>query len=89
MTSETSFWHPFADMAQVKGHEFVIERGEGSYVWDTEGKKYFDGTASLWCVNVGYGRHEIADAARAQMDTLASYQTFGGFANKPVLELAE
>ncbi|MDP5033817.1 MAG: aminotransferase class III-fold pyridoxal phosphate-dependent enzyme [Solirubrobacteraceae bacterium] len=76
-------------MAQVRGHEFVIERGEGSYVWDVGGKKYFDGTASLWCVNVGHGRHEIADAARAQMDTLATYQTFGGFANKPVLELAD
>ena len=76
-------------MAQVQGHEFVIERGEGSYVWDVDGNKYFDGTASLWCVNVGHGRHEIADAARAQMDTLATYQTFGGFANKPVLELAD
>jgi adenosylmethionine-8-amino-7-oxononanoate aminotransferase len=89
LTSETSFWHPFADMAKVRGHEFVIERGEGSYVWDADGNKYFDATASLWCVNVGHGRHEIADAARAQMDTLATYQTFGGFANKPVLELAD
>lgn len=89
MPSDTRFWHPFADMAQVRGHEFVIERGEGSYVWDVDGNKYFDGTASLWCVNVGHGRHEIADAARAQMDTLATYQSFGGFANKPVLELAD
>jgi len=89
LPSDTRFWHPFADMAQVRGHEFVIERGEGSYVWDVDGKKYFDGTASLWCVNVGHGRDEIADAARVQMDTLASYQTFGGFANKPALELAD
>ncbi|MSX02791.1 MAG: aminotransferase class III-fold pyridoxal phosphate-dependent enzyme, partial [Actinobacteria bacterium] len=89
MSSETRFWHPFADMAQVKGHEFVIERGEGSYVWDSDGTRYFDGTASLWCVNVGHGRTEIADAAKAQMDVLATYQTFGGFANKPALELAE
>ncbi len=89
MSGDTRFWHPFADMAQVRGHEFVIERGEGSYVWDSEGARYFDATASLWCVNVGHGRKEIADAVRAQMDQLASYQTFGGFANRPVLELAE
>ena len=50
---------------------------------------YLDGTASLWCVNVGHGRDEIVEAAMAQMRELASYQTFGVFANRPALDLAE
>ena len=52
-------------------------------------RSYLDGTASLWCVNVGHGRQEIADAVAAQMRDLATYQTFGVFANRPALDLAE
>ena len=48
-----------------------------------EGRRYLDGTASLWNVNVGHGREEIVDAAAAQMRTLASYSAFGAFANTP------
>lgn len=89
MTTASRFWHPFADMAQVAGHELVIERGEGARVWDAEGNEYFDGTASLWCVNAGHGRQEIADAVAAQMAELATYQTFSAFANGPALELSD
>jgi putrescine---pyruvate transaminase len=85
----TRLWHPFADMHAVRGNEFVIARGEGVYVWDEDGTRYLDGTASLWCVNVGHGRAEIADAVNAQMRELATYQTFGVFANRPALDLAE
>src|SRR6185437_11556476 len=73
----------------VRGNEFVIARGDGAYVWDEDGTRYLDGTASLWCVNVGHGRDEIVEAAMAQMRELASYQTFGVFANRPALDLAE
>ena len=83
------FWHPFADMAQVSGHEFVIARGEGATVWDAEGNEYFDGTASLWCVNAGHGRAEIAEAVAAQMGQLATYQTFSTFSNRPAMELSD
>ena len=54
--SDTRLWHPFADMHAVRGAELVIDRGEGAYVWDADGRRYLDGTASLWCVNVGHGR---------------------------------
>ena len=89
MSSDTPFWHPFADMAAVRGHEIVITRGEGVHVWDESGAKYLDGTASLWCVNVGHGRDEIVDAAAAQMRELASYSAFGAFSNRPAETLAE
>ncbi len=89
MTSDTRFWHPFADMAAVRGSELVIAEGDGCYVTDTEGKRYFDGTASLWCVNVGHGREEIVQAVAAQMRELSSYSTFGAFSNRPAEALAE
>ena len=89
MSTDTRFWHPFADMAAVRHTATTIVRGEGTTVWDADGKHYFDGTASLWCVNVGHGRQEIADAAAAQMRQLASYSTFGGFTNGPAEQLAE
>ncbi len=89
MSTDTRFWHPFADMAQVRSSEIVITGGRGCTVTDAGGAEYFDGTASLWCVNVGHGREEIADAAAAQMRELASYSAFGAFTNRPALDLSE
>ncbi|HEX2102981.1 MAG TPA: aspartate aminotransferase family protein [Solirubrobacteraceae bacterium] len=89
MPADTRLWHPFADMHTVRGAEMVIARGKGAYVWDDEGRRYLDATASLWNVNVGHGRDEIVEAAAAQMRTLASYSAFGAFANAPALRLAE
>jgi adenosylmethionine-8-amino-7-oxononanoate aminotransferase len=89
MSTDTRLWHPFADMHAVRGDELVIARGEGVHVWDEDGNRYLDATASLWCVNVGHGRTEIADAAARQLRTLASYSAFGAFANRPALDLAE
>src|SRR4051812_38764651 len=51
----------------------MIERGEGCYLWDTEGRRYLDAMAGLWCVNAGYGRSSIAEAAYEQMKKLAFY----------------
>ena len=85
----TNLWHGFADMGAVDGHEFVIERGDGCYVWDEAGRRYLDATASLWYANVGYGRDEIAQAAAAQMEKLHAYHVFGDFATRPVLDLAD
>ncbi len=85
----TSLWHGFADMGAVDGREFVVDRGEGCYVWDEQGRRYLDGTASLWYANVGYGRAEIAQAAAAQLERLHAYHVFGDFATRPALDLAE
>ena len=86
----SSYWHPFADMAAVvAGGELVLERGDGCSVWDVDGKRYLDATASLWYCNVGWGRSEIGDAAAAQMARLPTYSNFGDIVMPVTLELAE
>ncbi|MGN6473275.1 MAG: aminotransferase family protein [Mycobacteriales bacterium] len=91
MTGDTArMWHPFADMAAiVRDGELVIARGEGAYVFDEAGRRYLDATAGLWFCNVGYGRAEIAAAVERQLREMPAYSTFGDFANRPALELAE
>jgi len=86
----SSYWHPFADShAVTAGGELSIVRGEGSHVFDADGRRYLDATASLWYCNVGHGRAEIADAVAAQMRQLESYSTFADLTNPPVQVLAE
>jgi putrescine---pyruvate transaminase len=85
-----AYWHPFADMAAVVAEgELVLDRGDGCYVWDVDGGRYLDATASLWYCNVGWGRREIGEAAAAQMAKLPTYSTFGDIAIPVTLELAE
>ncbi|MBV9918256.1 MAG: aspartate aminotransferase family protein [Solirubrobacterales bacterium] len=86
---DTRLWHPFADMGLVRHEELVIERGEDVWVWDSQGRRYFDATASLWYANVGHGRPEIAAAIAEQLSKLEAYSAFGDFASPPALELAD
>jgi len=88
MSIENPLWHPFADMGAVDGHRFVLTRGEGVWVYDSDGNRYFDATAALWYANLGHGRPEIADAVERQLRTLDAYSIFADFANEPALELA-
>jgi adenosylmethionine-8-amino-7-oxononanoate aminotransferase len=69
--------------------ELVLERGEGVYVFDEQGRRYLDATASLWYCNVGYGRSEIADAVARQIRALPAYHTYTDLTTRPVTELAE
>jgi adenosylmethionine-8-amino-7-oxononanoate aminotransferase len=66
----------------------VLDRGEGCYLWDQDGKRYLDGLSALFCCQIGYGRQELADAAAAQMRTLP-FATNWGYAHQPALDLAE
>ena len=84
----TNFWRGFTSMGATRDREVRIVRGEGCRVWDSSGKEYLDGTASLWYCNVGHGRAEIADRAAAQMRELAGFHTFGPLSNEPAEELA-
>ena len=86
--TETRFWHPFANMTDVRDAELVIDRAEDVWIWDDAGNRYLDASASLWYANVGHGRAEIADAAAAQLRKLDAYATFGELTNKPARELA-
>jgi putrescine---pyruvate transaminase len=85
----TKLWHPFANMAEVCRKETIIDRGEGVWVWDTNGNRYLDATAGLWYCFVGHGRADLAEVAARQMKRLAAYSTFGEFANDPARTLAE
>ncbi len=68
----------------------VIERGEGCYIWDSEGNRYLDALAALYCVNIGYGPYpEIAERAREQLEQLPFFTNWVGFATPPALELTE
>jgi len=87
--NEHALWHPFADMGAVAGAPFEIVRGEGVHVWDADGRRYIDGSASLWYANLGHGRPEIAEAVADQLRTLDAYSTFGDFANPQALRLAD
>ena len=82
-------WHPFTQMRDWEAEEpLIIEKGRGNYLYDTEGKRYFDGVSSLW-VNVhGHRRKEIDDAIIRQVKTL-SHSTFLGLSHPPGIELAE
>lgn len=84
-----TFWHPFADMSAVSGHELVIVRGRGSTVEAEDGRTFLDATAALWYCNVGHGREEISDAVARQMANIASYSCFGDFVTRPTLDLAD
>ena len=83
------FLHPFTDHGDLatRGAR-VIERGEGIYVWDSEGHRLLDAMSGLWCVNAGYGRRELADAAHAQMMKLPFYNSFFQTTNEPAVRLA-
>ncbi len=81
--------HPFTD-ALLLGQEGarVISRAEGVYLWDTDGNKMLDAMAGLWCVNVGYGRKELAEVAFKQMQELPYYNAFFKTTHAPVVDLA-
>lgn len=82
--------HPFTDTKALneKGAR-VITRGEGVYVWDDQGKRMLDAMAGLWCMAIGYGRSEVADAVHAQMQELPYYNTFFQTTHQPVAELSK
>jgi adenosylmethionine-8-amino-7-oxononanoate aminotransferase len=81
-------WHPFT---QQQGWEaelpVVIERAEGTTLYDTEGAGYIDGVSSLWCNVHGHGHHTIDAAVRVQLERLA-HSTMLGLTHPPAIELA-
>ncbi|MDQ6721364.1 MAG: aspartate aminotransferase family protein [Candidatus Dormibacteraeota bacterium] len=87
---QTHWLHPQGDLGAPAGTipKLIFASGRGATLTDAEGREYIDGMASLWNVNVGYGRTELADAAAAQMNTLAFSSAYGGFSTAPAIELA-
>ena len=81
--------HPFTDAKSLAGEGCrVITRAAGPYIWDAEGNRLLDGMAGLWCVNIGYGRKELAEAAYQQLLELPYYNSFFKTSHPPAIELA-
>ena len=81
--------HPFTDHKELhRKKSRIITRAEGVYIYDADGNKILDGMSGLWCVNAGYGRDELIDAAAAQMRELPYYNNFFQCAHPPSIELA-
>ncbi|HWH10716.1 MAG TPA: aspartate aminotransferase family protein [Solirubrobacteraceae bacterium] len=81
-------WMHFTRMGSYADHEVpIIVRGDGCYVYDEHGKRYLDGLSALYCVNVGHGRDELAQAAAAQARELAFYTNWS-YAHPAAIELA-
>ncbi|NJM81413.1 MAG: aspartate aminotransferase family protein [Tabrizicola sp.] len=81
--------HPFTDnTALAKKGVRIMKSAKGVWLTDTEGHKIIDGMAGLWCVNIGYGRTELADVAARQMEELAYYNTFFQTSHVPAIALA-
>ncbi|RED18221.1 aspartate aminotransferase family protein [Pontivivens insulae] len=81
--------HPFSDTAQMRARGArVITQAEGVWLTDSEGNRILDGMAGLWCVNIGYGRTELADVAARQMAQLPYYNTFFMTTHPPAVALS-
>src|SRR5919107_2729317 len=81
-------WMHFTRMGAYEDIDVpVIARGEGCYVWDTEGNRYLDGLSALFCVNVGHGRAEIGEAMAAQAAELGFFTNWS-YAHPRAIELA-
>ena len=81
--------HPFSPPGMPEGDFVEIVRGEGSLVFDSNGREYVDAMANLWLCQVGHGRTEIIDAVTAQMHQMEAYNTFAPFTNGPAARVAE
>jgi putrescine aminotransferase len=81
--------HPFTDHKDLhKKRSRIISRADGCYIYDVDGRQILDGMSGLWCVNSGYGREELVEAAAAQMRELPYYNNFFQCSHPPAIELA-
>ncbi|MEX2299168.1 MAG: aminotransferase [Dongiaceae bacterium] len=84
------FFHSYTVLrAHAENGPIVVESGQGIFIRDSRGNEYIDGLTGLWCVNVGYGREEIAEAIYRQVQKLPYYHTFASMSNEPAILLAE
>ncbi len=83
-------FHPFTNHKDMhKRGTRIISGADNIYVYDTDDKQYLDAMSGLWCVNIGYGRTELAEVAKHQMEQLAYYNSFFHTAQLPAVELSE
>src|SRR5699024_7264619 len=85
------FIHPTSSIIQKQKNDpsYIFEKGDGIYLTDVEGNTYIDAMASLWNVNIGHGRKELAEVTKEQMEKLAFSSTFSTFSHEPAILAAE
>jgi 4-aminobutyrate---pyruvate transaminase len=82
--------HPYTNLATFRETgPLILERGEGAWVYDSEGKPYLEGMAGLWCTSLGYSNRELIEAAMEQFKKLPFTHLFSGRSHDPAIELAE
>ncbi len=86
----SSSLHPFTQLRKLETDgPLIITEGQGVFVRDSQGREYLDAMAGLWCVNIGWGRSEVAEAITRQAEKLPYFHSFTGMANEPAIELSE
>lgn len=78
--------YPTTDLKHTES--LIIDRGEGIYVFDNNGKRYLEGMSGLWCTSLGYGNKEVIETSKEQMEKLAFSHMFGGKSHQPGIDLA-
>src|SRR5919199_3137453 len=82
--------HPYTQLERFReSGPLILERGEGVWVYDAEGRPYLEGMAGLWCTALGYSNAELVEAACEQMARLSFAHLFSGRSHDPAIELAE
>ena len=85
-----SLFHPFTALAEHQHAEpLVMDEAQGVWVRDLGGRRYLDAAAGLWCVNIGYGRREVAEAMYREALRLSFCHSFGGAGNEPAIRLSD
>ena len=89
-TDREHLLHPFSELGPSSGTTSrFFSTGKGVWVYDHQGKRYLDGVGGLWCVNIGYGRHEMVEAIADQVAKLPYYNTFTDMSSEPAVLLAQ
>ncbi len=84
------YLHPFTDHKELREKKSrIITRADGVYIYDADDNQILDGMSGLWCVNVGYGRDELVEAAARQLRELPYYNSFFQCAHPPSIELSQ
>jgi len=82
-------FHPFTDFSTFKETgSMILAEADGAYLTDSSGRRYLDGIGGLWCVNIGYGREEMAQALAQQARQMVYYSSFGHHTSVPAAQLA-
>ena len=86
---ETMFHPNTSIVGHLKKGPHIFAKARGVRIKDQQGRDLIDCGAGLWCVNIGYGRKEMGEAAKTAIENLAYYHIFGGASNEPIIRLAE